>query len=79
MSKIRVPAILALVTTIGFFAVLIFLLMHEGDVPSNQVINTLVGSLATAWAMVVSYYFGSSMGSERKTEILADHHKHENP
>lgn len=79
MPRIKVSAILALVTTIGFFGVLAFLLMREGEIPANQVLNTLVGSLATAWAMVVSYYFGSSMGSERKTEILAEKSKHEQP
>lgn len=62
---------LAYSITGGFFGVLGYLLM--GDVPneSRDVLNIMLGSLGTAWISVVAYYFGSTKGSQAKTELLA--------
>jgi hypothetical protein len=37
----------------------------------SQALLLLLGSLSTSFGMVISFYFGSSAGSERKTELLA--------
>src|SRR6266571_1556152 len=37
----------------------------------DDLAKIMVGTLGTAWVGVTSYYFGSSRGSDRKTELLA--------
>ena len=68
------PRVLAYGVTAGFFGVLVFILwkgLPEQNEAAKNVILLLVGSLGTAWTQnVMGYYFGSSAGSDRKTEIL---------
>lgn len=65
-----VPPVLAGTITLGFFGILILLLLGkvEGD---NNTILIMLGSLSTAWTGIVAYYFGSSAGSQAKTDLLA--------
>lgn len=65
------PKLLALVVTLGFFGVLAFMLMQSVPPSSRDVLNIMLGSLGTAWISIISYYFGSTNGSSRKTELLA--------
>ena len=65
------PMILAAGTTVGFFGVLASLLVFEPPPGSKEVLFTMLGALSGAWVSVVSYYFGSSSGSARQTELLA--------
>lgn len=64
------PKALAIAITLGFFGLLYYLLRHEPPVGSRDILNIMLGSLGSAWIGVVTYYFGSSAGSDRKTEIL---------
>jgi len=64
------PKALGLVITVGFFGLLFWLMRHEVPASSMNVLNVMLGSLGTAWIGVVGYYFGSSAGSARKTEII---------
>lgn len=65
-----VPPVLAGAITLGFFGILILLLLGkvEGD---NNTILIMLGSLSTAWTGIIAYYFGSSAGSQAKTELLS--------
>ena len=67
----RVPAVLAILITLGFFAVLAAMLFNIWQPSDNQALLILLGSLGTSWGAVVNYYFGSSAGSARKDELLA--------
>lgn len=69
--KSWVPSTLAVLVTLGFFGLIFLMMYHKLPDGSNDLIDTMIGSLGTAWIMVVSYYFGSSVGSDRKTELIA--------
>lgn len=65
-----VPGLLAIAITVGFFGTLYYLANHPID-QNNQYLLLMVGTLSTAWGAVLAYYFGSTAGSSRKTELLA--------
>lgn len=67
----RTQAYLAYGVTAGFFLVLGGLMSGVEDSPMRDVLLVMVGSLGQAWGGVVSYYFGSSKGSDAKTDLLA--------
>lgn len=65
------PSTLAIVITLGFFGMLILVATHGVKPESRDLCNIMLGSLGAAWAAVVNYYFGSSAGSDHKTDLLA--------
>lgn len=65
-----VPPSLAAAITVGFFGILILLLLGKVD-GNNPTILMMLGSLSTAWTGIIAYYFGSSAGSQAKTDLLA--------
>lgn len=67
-TKSRIPAALAIVVTLGFFAILAGLML--GKVEHSAEIDIMLGSLGTAWAGIISFYFGSSAGSQKKDEMI---------
>lgn len=64
------PKALAVGITVGFFGLLAYLMKREPPAGSRDILNIMLGSLGSAWIGVVTYFFGSSAGSDRKTEIL---------
>ena len=70
--KDRLPGLLAVGVTIGFFGLLAFMLTHDVPAANASVLNIMLGSLGTAWIQVMSYYFGSSSGSDKKTDVIAN-------
>ncbi len=64
---------LALVVIVSFLAVIVIWIFHPptGEPGQLAVLNTLVGALGAAFGMVVSYFFGSSSGSQQKDETIA--------
>lgn len=70
-TKSKIPGALAVSIVIGFFILLggmMFGKLHPAD---NQALLLLLGSLTMGFGAVINYYFGSSAGSDRKTELLA--------
>ena len=65
------PTILAYAITLGFFGLLWFMLKHDVPPANKDILNIMLGSLGSAWIGVVTYYFGSSAGSDKKTALLA--------
>lgn len=70
--KDHTPAALAGIITTGFFGTLWFVFGHGVKPEAHDLALTMVGVLGTAWTGVVSYYFGSSRGSDEKTNIIGD-------
>lgn len=65
--------VLSTVYTVAF--VLIFVEMLNGEVqytaPQTSLINTLMGVLTAGQVQILNFWFGSSHGSKRKTELAA--------
>ncbi|WP_377288737.1 hypothetical protein [Rhizobium sp. SG2393] len=60
---------LSILIPVSFIA-LVFVLLFRPNAPGadNQVFNIALGSLATAFATVVAFHFGSSVGSKKKDQ-----------
>jgi hypothetical protein len=67
-TKSWIPPVMALGVTIGFFGILAGLMY--GQIQHAPQIDIMLGSLGTAWTGIISFYFGSSAGSQAKTELL---------
>ena len=67
-TKSLIPAVLATVVTAGFFGILVGM-MTKTFVPSDA-LYLMLGSLGTAWTGIISFYFGSSAGSQAKDDML---------
>ncbi len=52
--------------TAGFFSLLIYMLKFEVPAGNKDVLNILLGSLGTAWITIISFFYGSSAGSQNK-------------
>ena len=59
--------------TVGYFAVLIILLTGKVSIPteSQPVVNVVIGVLTAGMATILAFWFGSSLGSQQKTEQLS--------
>ncbi len=68
-TKSWIPPVMAMGVTCGFFGIL-FGLMY-GQIQHAPQIDIMLGSLGTAWTGIISFYFGSSAGSQAKTELLS--------
>jgi len=58
--------ILSMVVTVGFFALLICIFFYPIEGSMKSIAEVMIGSLGTAWLMIIAYYFGSSLGSRKK-------------
>lgn len=68
--KDSAPKILAAVIVLGFFCVLGVIAFMPIATAAMQPMQILLGALTASLVQVCNYYFGSSAGSARKTEML---------
>ena len=68
--KDKVPAILAIVITLGFFGTLGYMMRYGIPDSGGEALLVMLGSLGAAWGGVTAYYFGSSVGSAKKDHIM---------
>ena len=69
--KDKVPLVLALIVTLGFFGILLLVMLGHVEETETQIMDIMIGSLGTAWVSIISYYFGSSKGSKEKDAQLS--------
>ena len=62
--------VLGALITVGFFVLLGLLLFYQIPDNNNDVLYLAIGSLISAFSMVVGYFYGSSAGSAHKTDII---------
>jgi hypothetical protein len=70
-TKDWVPKVLAIVITLGFFGILIWMLLKGMPQTGTEALLMMLGALGTAWTGVVNFYYGSSAGSKAKNDLLA--------
>ena len=69
-TRSMMPPMLAGAVTVGFFGIMGMMFFKQID-NSNPAILMMLGSLGTAWTGIIAYYFGSSAGSQAKTDLLS--------
>lgn len=65
------PRVLAYLVTAGFFTMLAVMVFAEIPERSKDPIYILLGTLGGTFSAIVSYYFGSTAGGQKKSELLA--------
>ena len=66
--------ILSIVYTTGYFGVLFMFMTGNLHVPEEyaSMFSGLLGVLSAAQVQIMNFWFGSSAGSKRKTEVIAE-------
>lgn len=68
----KVPAWLSFIVTLGYFGILGGMMTNTLDIKDSQALLLMLGSLSTAWGMVMAFWFGTTAGSAQKNELLAN-------
>lgn len=70
INKDDLPVILAIIVAVGFISLLWLMAWHEVPAGSHDLLTAMTGVLGTGFGTLIGYYFGSSAGSAKKTEIM---------
>jgi len=68
-TKARTPAVLTYLITSGFFGVLAAMFAYP-EVKESAPLMIMLGSLGTAWTGCCAYWFGTTNGSQNKTDLI---------
>ena len=71
VTRSPIPAVLSLMVTLGYFGVLVGMMTDVLNVADSQALLIMLGSLGTAWGMVMAFWFGTTKSSGDKNEIIA--------
>ena len=74
-EKIWVAAInpvLSIIIILGFISTLVFIVLTQDSLQNPEIFYTAIGTLATAFATIIGFHFGSSSGSKQKDEMIID-------
>lgn len=66
----KMPAVLTVLVTVGFFGILSLLFFHP-ELKGNEIVMVMVGQLSAVWAGCVAFYTGTTYGSANKNAMLA--------
>jgi hypothetical protein len=70
-TKSTMPAILTVLVTVGYFAVLGIMLHDPESMKESGPLLLLLGALSSTWGMACAFWFGTTSGSQRKDQLLA--------
>jgi hypothetical protein len=70
-TQSKMPAILTIMVTCGFFGVLVALLMKP-DLKANEIVLVMVGQLSAVWGACVAFYVSTTYSSANKNQLLAN-------
>lgn len=70
-TRSRMPAILTILVTIGFFGALAALFIIPGLKESGPIM-IMLGQLSAAWAACIAFWVGTTSASATKTNIIAN-------
>lgn len=70
-TRSPIPAVLSVLVTLGYFGVLVGMMTGTLKTADSQALLLMLGSLSTGWGVVMAFWFGTTAGSSRKTELLA--------
>jgi uncharacterized BrkB/YihY/UPF0761 family membrane protein len=62
--------VLGALIVLGFFALMVILVYNSVPDQNKDLLNLVVGALIGSFATVVGYFYGSSLGSSDKNELL---------
>ena len=71
VTRSWVPSALSIIITLGFLGILVGMMSGELTSSDNQALLIMLGALGAAFGAVINYWLGSTMGSSRKTELIA--------
>jgi hypothetical protein len=66
---------LGVLLTMGFFLLLILLILRPVPVQNSELLYLVTGALLGSFNHVVNFFFGSSAGSKQKTDIISKQNK----
>jgi hypothetical protein len=71
---VKAPSIVSVLVVVLFGATMALMLLHPIALDANQttMLNILLGALSTAFATVVNFWLGSSVGSKAKDQTISD-------
>ena len=70
--KMIVRLIIAIILTVGLFALIFTLIKVDMPAGSADVVKILIGAIAGAFVTMISFYFGSSEDNDTLTKIEED-------
>jgi len=70
-TRSKIPAVLSILVTLGYFGILVGMMLGKLEVQDSDSLLLMLGSLTTAWGGVVAYWFGTTASSGEKTQLLA--------
>lgn len=66
---------LGALVVIAFFAVIYLLIFNGVPAENDNLLNISIGALLASFSTVVGYFYGSSLGSSEKNEMLKNGQK----
>jgi len=71
-TRSTMPATLTVLVTVGYFAVLGWMLYDPATTKESGPLLLLLGALSSTWGAACAFWFGTTAGSQQKNQLLAN-------